>query len=165
MVQYMLNPMHTALGARVLRARGNFQPPPDGSLAGQTVLVTGGTGGIGLATARMLAARGSDLVLAYGSDEARAAAAVEELQSAHGVRVRAVGGDLTTDSGRDAVVAAVFKAVDDELGGKVAAFVHAAGFFHEKLLSTHLDGARPAARRLRHSSHPLCRAGAFTSPE
>lgn len=116
-------------------------------------IVTGGTGGIGLATARMLAARGSDLVLAYGSDEARAAAAVEELQSAHGVRVRAVGGDLTTDSGRDAVVAAVFKAVDDELGGKVAAFVHAAGFFHEKLLSTHLDGTRPAARRVSLSSH------------
>jgi NAD(P)-dependent dehydrogenase (short-subunit alcohol dehydrogenase family) len=100
----------------------------------------------------MLAARGSDLVLAYGSDEARAAAAVEELQSAHGVRVRAVCGDLTTDSGREAAVAAVFKTVDDELGGKVAAFVHAAGFFHEKLLSTHLDGAPLAARQGPHSS-------------
>jgi len=106
-------------------------------------IVTGGTGGIGLATARMLAARGSDLVLAYGADEPRAAAAIEELQSAHGVRVRAVAGDLTTESGREATVAAVFKLVDDELGGKVGALVHAAGYFDEKLLSTHLDGASP----------------------
>ena len=104
-------------------------------------VVTGGTGGIGLATARLLAARGSDLVLAYGADDARAATAAEELQSAHGVRVVTVGGDLTTDAGRETTVASVFAAVDGELDGRVASFVHAAGFFHEGLLSTHLDGS------------------------
>mmetsp|Transcript_19681 Transcript_19681/g.32804 ORF Transcript_19681/g.32804 Transcript_19681/m.32804 type:complete len:308 (+) Transcript_19681:3-926(+) len=104
-------------------------------------LITGGTGGIGLATARLLAARGDDLVLAYGGDNARAEAACQELQEVYGVRAFAVCGDLTSDHSRDATVDKVFALIDGELGGKVSAFVHAAGFFHTRLLEHHIGGA------------------------
>lgn len=104
-------------------------------------IITGGTGGIGLATARILAAQGYDLVLGYGSDVERANAACDELQAQSGSRVFSVGGDLTSDESRDNTIARFFEIVDGELDGRVGAFVHAAGFFHERLLEHHLDGA------------------------
>ena len=102
-------------------------------------LVTGGSGGIGLAISHRLAARGSDVVIAYGHDDERATVACEELRSAHGAEVLSVRGDLTTDAGREAAVDALFEAVDT-LGGNVSFFVHAAGYFHNELLSHHFDG-------------------------
>uniref|UniRef100_A0A7S2CXG3 Uncharacterized protein n=1 Tax=Haptolina brevifila TaxID=156173 RepID=A0A7S2CXG3_9EUKA len=112
----------------------------DASASRPTVaIVTGGSGGIGLAVSHRLAACGANVVIAYGHDEARAAAACDELISAHGVEVRSVGGDLTTEAGRNSAVEAIFEAVD-ALGGNVSSFVHAAGYFHESLLSHHFDG-------------------------
>ena len=102
-------------------------------------IVTGGSGGIGLAICHRLAARGSNVVIAYGRDEARASAACSELEQRHGVQVRSVGGDLTTDATRTATVDALFAAVD-EIGGNVSSFVHAAGYFDDQLLSHHFDG-------------------------
>lgn len=113
----------------------------DAATSPSVAIVTGGSGGIGLATARRLAASGSDLVLAYGSNDEAAASAREELESEYGVRVRTVGGDLTQTESREATVAAIFKVVDDELGGNVSTFVHAAGFFYDELLSHHFAGA------------------------
>jgi retinol dehydrogenase 14 len=55
------------------------------SMAGKTVLVTGGTGGIGLATAAGLAGLGARVGI-VGRDEARAQAAAE--------RIRRTGGDV-----------------------------------------------------------------------
>uniref|UniRef100_A0A7S3B0J5 Uncharacterized protein n=1 Tax=Haptolina ericina TaxID=156174 RepID=A0A7S3B0J5_9EUKA len=80
------------------------------------------------------------MVLAYGNDEARAEAACAELESTYGVRARAVRGDLSRESGREATVTSIFEAVD-ELGGNVSAFVHAAGYFHDKLMQNHFAGA------------------------
>ena len=105
-------------------------------------IITGGSGGIGLATAHKLAPRGCDIVIAYGSDEGRAAAACAELESEHGVRAVAVKGDLTEPSAMEDTVSRVFAEVDS-LGGEVSAFVHAAGYFHERLLEHHLNGNVP----------------------
>jgi len=105
-----------------------------------TAIVTGGSGGIGLACCKRLAARGTNIVIAYGQNDELAASAREQLEMAHGVQVRTVRGDLTTEASRDVTVDGIFEAVD-ELGGNVSAFVHAAGFFHNQLLQNHFDGA------------------------
>eukprot|EP00322_Chrysochromulina_rotalis_P000024 CAMPEP_0115855618 /NCGR_PEP_ID=MMETSP0287-20121206/14634_1 /TAXON_ID=412157 /ORGANISM="Chrysochromulina rotalis, Strain UIO044" /LENGTH=313 /DNA_ID=CAMNT_0003309775 /DNA_START=28 /DNA_END=969 /DNA_ORIENTATION=+ len=108
--------------------------------AGKVAIVTGGSGGIGLAICHRLAARGANIVVGYGSDETRAASACTELRSAHGVKVVSVGGDLTSETSRTETVDAIFEAVDS-LGGNVSTFVHAAGYFAQDLLSNHFDGA------------------------
>ncbi|KAL1508776.1 hypothetical protein AB1Y20_004871 [Prymnesium parvum] len=111
-------------------------PPPSGA-----AIITGGSGGIGFAAARQLAAKGADVVLAYGHNESLAAAACERLHAEFGVRAFRVGADLSTDGGRDRAVEEIFGIVDGELGGKVSYFVHAAGYFHNELLSHHFAGA------------------------
>jgi len=113
----------------------------DAAASGKVAIVTGGSGGIGLAVCHKLAARGSKLVIGYGSDEARAVAACDELREAYpGLEVASVGGDLTSEEGRTETVDRMFTAVD-KLGGNVSAFVHAAGYFAADLLSHHFDGA------------------------
>jgi len=82
-------------------------------------IITGGTGGIGLATAHQLAAQGYGLVLGYGNDAKRADAACKELQAACGAHVFSVGGDLTTEQSRDRTVARLFDVVDVEFEGRV----------------------------------------------
>lgn len=108
--------------------------------ASPIAIVTGGSGGIGLACCHRLAARGLNVVIAYGKNDALAQSACDELRSRHGVEVRSVRGDLTFEETRTETVAAIFEEVD-ALGGQVTAFVHAAGFFHNELLQHHFDGA------------------------
>jgi len=81
-------------------------------LAGKVAVVTGGTRGIGLAAARLLAKEGADAVLVsrHAEDAARVA---EEMARATGRRVLGMAAD-TTD---DAAVAAMAAAVERELGG------------------------------------------------
>ena len=124
-------------------------------------VVTGGSGGIGLAAARKLAAAGADCVLAYGHDTELAAAACAELQDTYGVRALSVQGDLSSDSGREATVRSIFDLVDNELDGKVSYFVHAAGYFHDELMSHHFAGACTDFE----ARHPPCTLRSFPSTQ
>lgn len=63
----------------------------DCGLNGRTYIVTGASGGLGLATAKVLAADGADLVIA-SRDQERIDAAAEQLPT--GANVRAVAADL-----------------------------------------------------------------------
>jgi NAD(P)-dependent dehydrogenase (short-subunit alcohol dehydrogenase family) len=69
------------------------------SLAGARALVTGGSRGIGAATARLLAKAGAQVVVGYRSRMADAVQVVEELR-AYGVRAEAFGADISTREGR-----------------------------------------------------------------
>lgn len=78
-VQYLFDLRHTALGARWVR-RG---PPPlePGALQGKVVLVTGGTGGIGLAASRYFAGAGAEVHIT-GRDAERGAGATASVAAA-----------------------------------------------------------------------------------
>jgi retinol dehydrogenase 14 len=58
-------------------------PGFDASMAGRTVVVTGGTSGIGLAAARALAAMGADIAI-VGRNPERCASAVQEIRAEAG---------------------------------------------------------------------------------
>ena len=108
--------------------------------AAKVAIVTGGSGGIGLACCHRLAAKGADIVIAYGKNDELAKTACDELTAKHGCEVRTVKGDLTSEDERTAAVSKIFEEAD-ALGGEVSSFVHAAGFFHNQLLQHHFDGA------------------------
>lgn len=89
---------------------------PDGSGAGVgdmpgAVLVTGGSGGIGAATARLLARRGCRVAVGYRSDRASADEVVGAIRGAGGTAV-AVGGDVS----QEADVTRMFAEAADALG-------------------------------------------------
>jgi retinol dehydrogenase 14 len=68
-----------------------------GLMAGRTVLVTGGTAGIGRATALGLAAMGAHLAIT-GRDRGRTQAAAGEIRAATGGQVDAFAADLSAQS-------------------------------------------------------------------
>lgn len=67
------------------------------SMAGRTVLITGGTGGIGRATAAGLAAMGAHVAIT-GRDAARAEDAAREIRAASGAQVDVFVADLSSQS-------------------------------------------------------------------
>jgi NAD(P)-dependent dehydrogenase (short-subunit alcohol dehydrogenase family) len=85
------------------------------------ILITGGSRGIGAATARLAATQGYDVALSYVSDEAAAASVVADVEAAgrRGLAVR-------TDVSDPAQVAALFDAIDATFG-RLDALVNNAG--------------------------------------
>jgi 3-oxoacyl-[acyl-carrier protein] reductase len=82
------------------------------SLAGKRALVSGGSRGIGAATAHLLGECGADVVIGYRSRRAEAESVVGRLR-ALGVRAAAHAADISSRDGADELVARTTK----ELGG------------------------------------------------
>jgi NAD(P)-dependent dehydrogenase (short-subunit alcohol dehydrogenase family) len=74
-----------------------MEPIHSGPIAGRTVLVTGGTAGIGRATALGLATMGAHLAI-VGRDRGRTEAAAGEIRAAAGGQVDALVADLSSQS-------------------------------------------------------------------
>jgi NAD(P)-dependent dehydrogenase (short-subunit alcohol dehydrogenase family) len=83
----------TRVGVDVRSRIDGWAAPAPGSLAGQVVLLTGGTSGIGRAAARALAAAGAEVVIT-GRDSRRTAAVADELVTSTGGRVVAQASDM-----------------------------------------------------------------------
>ena len=106
-------------------------------LAGKRALVTGGSRGIGAATARLLERAGADVGIGYRSRAAEAEAVVAELRG-HGVRAFAEAADLGTAEGAERL----FGRAARELGG-VDLFVASAGIWPaEEVPVAEMDDAR-----------------------
>jgi 3-oxoacyl-[acyl-carrier protein] reductase len=100
---------------------------PTGPLHGRTVLVTGGSRGIGAAVVRAAHRDGATVVLHYGS----AAAAAEAVAGELGDRIHLVRGDLSRPDGPDEVWSAALDAA-----GRVDVLVNNAGAW----IASPLDG-------------------------
>ena len=79
-------------------------------LRGKRALVTGGSRGIGAATARLLAQAGASVMIGYRSRAREAEAVVAELATT-GVRAASHAADLSTRAGADALVSATVSAL------------------------------------------------------
>ncbi|MFI5256003.1 MAG: SDR family NAD(P)-dependent oxidoreductase [Gemmatimonadales bacterium] len=106
-------------------------------LEGRRALVTGGSRGIGAATARLLARAGADVVVGYRNRQTDAESVVETLRS-YGVTAESFAADVATRDGAEALVAETLRA----LGG-LDIFVGNAGIWPaEEVALTEMDDAR-----------------------
>jgi NAD(P)-dependent dehydrogenase (short-subunit alcohol dehydrogenase family) len=81
------------------------------TMSAPVILITGGSRGVGAATARLAAERGYDVAISYVSDEAAAHAVANDVKAA-GRRALAI----RADSADPEQVAALFNAIDREFG-------------------------------------------------
>ena len=95
-------------------------PFAHGSFAGKVAVITGGTQGLGLATAKLMKARGADGLVLVGRDERKGARVAGEL-SGKRCDARFVSADLATVAGVEQVVDATEQAF-----GRVHAYVNSA---------------------------------------
>jgi NAD(P)-dependent dehydrogenase (short-subunit alcohol dehydrogenase family) len=102
----------------------------------RVILITGGSRGIGAATARLAAERGYAVAVNYRRDRAAAEAVVEAVEGAGG-RAVAVAADVAVE---DEVVR-MFAAVDAELG-PLTALVNNAGILETQMRVEAMDAAR-----------------------
>lgn len=102
----------------------------------EILIVTGGSRGIGAATAHLAARRGYAVCVNYLRDEAAAAGVVDDIVADGGTAV-AVAGDVA----READVVRLFERVDAELG-PVTALVNNAGILETQMRVEHMDAAR-----------------------
>jgi len=102
----------------------------------KVLIVTGGSRGIGAATARLAAARGYAVCINYLRNEAAASALVREISDGGGKAI-AVAGDV----GEEADVIHLFERVDAAFG-LVTALVNNAGILETQTRVEHMDAAR-----------------------
>ena len=100
------------------------------------MLITGGTAGIGAASAQIAAARGYDLALNYRSDDASAEAVATACRAA-GADVLLCKGDV----GDPEAIGRIYGAVDDTYG-RLDALVNNAGVVDQTTQVTDIDHAR-----------------------
>ena len=89
--------MGPGTGPDMHQKRANLDQVRSGPMAGRTVLVTGGTAGIGRATALGLAAMGAHLAIT-GRDRGRSEAAARDIRAAGGGQVDVFVADLSSQS-------------------------------------------------------------------
>ncbi|MBZ0331409.1 SDR family oxidoreductase [Halomonas sp. ANAO-440] len=102
----------------------------------EVLVITGGSRGIGAATARLGAASGYAVCINYCHNETAAIAVVEEITRAGGEAI-AVSGDV----GSEADVVRLFEEVDDKLG-PVTRLVNNAGILETQMCVEQMDAAR-----------------------
>ena len=95
-------------------------------LAGCTVVVAGGTGGLGAATVALLAKEGARLIVGYRANRARAEALRGAIEDRYAQKITLVEGDIARPEVRGAYLDAVAN-----IGGrsKVSGVLHAAAIF------------------------------------
>lgn len=102
----------------------------------QVLLVTGGSRGIGAATARLAAQRGYAVCVNYHSNAAAAQAVVGQIE-AQGGRAIAVQADVA----RETEVGRLFTAIDEQLG-RLSALVNNAGILEHQMRVEEMDAER-----------------------
>jgi NAD(P)-dependent dehydrogenase (short-subunit alcohol dehydrogenase family) len=102
----------------------------------KVIIITGGSRGIGAATARLAAERGYAVCVNYRKNRAAADALVSEIQAA-GAKALAVGADVASD----ADVVRLFETVDARLG-VLTALVNNAGILEKQTRVEDIDAAR-----------------------
>lgn len=100
------------------------------------LLVTGGSRGIGAATARLAAQRGYAVCVNYHSNAAAAQAVVDQIE-AQGGRAIAVQADVA----RETEVGRLFTAIDEQLG-RLSALVNNAGILEHQMRVEEMDAER-----------------------
>ena len=108
----------------------------DGGLAGKSVIINGGTTGIGLATAKLLATYGARVLL-FGREQNCVDEAVEQASAAGG-EVYGVAADVT----RQREVLRVFKEADKRFGGHLDVLINNAATAGDSLLESDYDAWR-----------------------
>ena len=98
-------------------------------IQGKTAIVTGGSRGIGAATAKKLASLGADIAVIYAGNEAAANAVCEECR-AHGVKAEAFQCDVADFAQTKETVALIKEAF-----GTVDILTNCAGITRDKLLA------------------------------
>ena len=82
---------------------------PEKTLAGKTIVVAGGSGGLGAATVALLAREGAHLVVGYRANRERAEALRRAIESTYDCRISLVAGDIVSAEVREAYLAAAQK--------------------------------------------------------
>ena len=100
------------------------------------ILITGGSRGIGAATAKLAAARGYRVCINYHNNQAAAQSVVDEIMAGGGQAI-AVAADIAQES----EVVALFEAIDQQWG-PVNALVNNAGILEKQIRVEDIDAAR-----------------------